>query len=167
MNSQADILRQTLEDMANDGNSQFQMFGFERTDVGVSEQKATKIAAKNILEQFPEEDSEHVKAYRALVFLSRYLAENDFEDDYFVDQYTIEEQLGRVRHTIADEARSDILRRLEIDQDEFGGSEIQNPYIHDPVSKAHVQVSSTARQMDGMIDHRAEETAHEILEAPL
>lgn len=165
MNSQIELLRKSLEGMADSGSNSYHLFGFGDVEMTPTTGKYTKEAAKNILHKFPEEDSDHVKAYRSLVFLSRYLAENDFEDDYFVDQYTIEEQLGRVRHKIADDAHSDILSRLEIDSED-NWSDYQNTHIHDPVSKAHCQVSNAAKR-DSMIEQRAEQTAHEILEAPL
>lgn len=163
MNSKFEILRQVLE-------------GVEKTGkIGTGTQSVSHAVAQEVasdlLKMFPEEDSEHVKAYRSLLYLVDYLNENQFEgvEAYHIDTPTVQEQLHRIRGEVEKDAIDDIVERFEVDSthtNSLGDRRIDNTTITDPVSKIQTNVS-TAPKGSEMLKQRKEMTAWEVLEAPL
>lgn len=168
MNHQADILRKTLEGLSEKG-AVSHYFGHEISEIGLTHGSAGREIADQLLNHFPEEDSEDVKAYRALVTLVRYLETSDLETGHFVDDYTIEEQLCRLRPKIGDQAEDDIFERLEVDECEISPGVGTKKSIHDPISKLSYELSITAEmeRAGDPTDGRKQHFAREILEKPL
>lgn len=167
MKSKFDLLRETLEGMAEKGGVEFYLSPSTKSEIRPAYSNTAQNVAEDLLDLFPEEDSENVRAYRSLIFLSRYLKENDLDDDYFIDGPTIEEQLHRLRPKIEDRAHDDVVNRIEVDQNDMGlGRGAGEKVITDPVSKISRKVSQEYQRAGGM-DSMVRNTAHEILEAPL
>jgi hypothetical protein len=97
---------------------------------------------QDILNIVPEKETESVKAYRALIILVEYLDETDIDTGMFAGEFTITEQLYRIRGEIEKEATEDVKSRLEIDETEVSfDSRISEEEITDPVSKATATIA--------------------------
>lgn len=143
--------REIIEDCIDEDNSVFQ------------EQEKLKA----LLEVLPEEDTDHVKAYRSLMFLVDYLESHDHEkQEHFSDPDPVH-QLLRLRPKIEDRAIDNITDRLVVKKDggdPFGS--VDTKTLKDPVSKGQQRISNAAG-VGGEVDARTHHLARSILEAPL
>ncbi len=146
MNSQVDFLKKRLESLT-----------------GTPFNSESRVA-EELLREFPEEDTENVKAYRAAETLLDYFETNDLDDEYDQQSIPLNEQLLRISNQIREDAREDVVDRLEIDKtkapfDAYVGDTVMT----DPVSKMQFHISGMNRNPEGMANYYA----REILEAPL
>jgi hypothetical protein len=169
MNSQAEIIRKTLKKLSNTGNLDLYHDKNNESNFRFGDDYKTRKIAEGILNAFPEEDSRSVKAYRALEFLLRYMADSDFHFDYEVDDRVLTSHLTRIQGKIEEEAREDIKSRLKKDEssNSFGGEDIT---IHDPVSKLSRNSSLSQEELkfgSDTLEITKDEFAQRILVEPL
>jgi len=171
MNSKFEILRKVLKGVEKTGKVESGSYNGERKMLSPAYPSVAQEVASDLLEIFPEEDSEHVKAYRALYYLIDYLDEHQFEgvEGCHIDKYQVQDHLHRMGSRTQEDAIEDVLKRLEVDTTKrsFGSStRFDETTIHDPVSKVNRTVSQAGVE-HGMLDKTVETTAQEVLEAPL
>ncbi len=164
MNSQIEILRETLEGMAKYGSAEFHLVGVSDSRVNPAYRGTAKEVAEDLLEMFPEEDSEHVKAFRAAEYLIDYLDDNPVEEPEYGIEKTLEHRLFDLRTKAEKPAVEDIRDRLEVDSEEmkFGGG-MDRTTIHDPVSKLTTQVTDTDFSTGNFLENRTRYAAHDVL----
>lgn len=161
MNSQVKILHETLEALSEEGLVRYYFTLNNQTEIGPGGRRV----AEELLENFPKEDSENVKAYRSLMFLIDYLEGEDLETGYHVDDYTIKEQLLRLRGKIEEKALHDIVERLEIDSEVLRFADnMEQTQIHDPVTNLSQRASNLRVESK---DLKFQHFAQEVLECPI
>jgi hypothetical protein len=161
MNSQIDIFKKKLEEIANHGRYKFRTGRSSITDEFNPGYSSVAVeVAEDLLENFPEEDNRHTKAYRAAMFLLGYIDEENLERDDLMTDLPLERELLRVRSHAEPKATEKIVARLEEDkvQDELLGPSY---VIHDPISKMNQEISAPAFDEKSS---RAEHLAQTILE---
>jgi hypothetical protein len=164
MNTQAELIRETLEKLSSSGSVEiYHGEGYEDRFSFGDDYKTRKIA-EGILDSFPEEDSQSVKAFRALEFFLRYFNQRDFEHSDFFDESVMSQHLTRIQGEIEQEALEDIKNRLDKSENPTPFGEGESRVLHDPISKISSQI--TRPEMYSEEQHK-EMISHEILQAPL
>jgi hypothetical protein len=131
----------------------------------VNHRNQSKLEA--VLEMLPEEDTDHVKAYRSLMFLIEYLEDYDYEEpDQFGNPDPVH-QLLSLRPEIQDKAQKDVIQRIEINEKPESGFGLGPAMkIKDPVSKIHQNITKEQKQHD-LVEKNVDHLSRTVLEAPL
>lgn len=162
MNHQTDIFRKTLESIANNGAVEYRYGTTDHFTIEPSYRGQAKQLAQEFLDNFPEEGSENVRAYRAIMYLIEFLDRNDIDEPEFGGETTIQ-RLYYLRQQVKLDAEKDIQERLMFEERDTLFDDMTDAVIHDPTSKYTRKVSSMYEDDEEM----KRLTAREVLEDPL
>lgn len=135
MNSQIELLRKTLERLAKDGAVKHNLRDGSAQDIRTSYGPTARSIAENLLEQFPEEDSENVQAVRAAYTLIDYIDSNGVDQPDPGMGRPLDALLFSLINDVQPQAQEDIQERLLVEENTNGIRSNDGVVIRDPVSK--------------------------------